>query len=61
MINKEKDEEFNFHLICDYCGKSIGFMEFQNAVNYKKMNKWKSYKINNEWYDKCSECLEKGE
>ena len=37
------------------------FMDFQEAVDYKKANNWKSRNINGEWFDKCPDCLEEGE
>ena len=51
----------NFTLQCDFCSNYIDeFYDFQEAVDYKKANKWKSIKIKNEWFDKCPEC-QKGE
>ena len=51
-----------YELQCDFCSNSIDdFMDFQEAVEYKKANNWKSKNINGEWFDKCPECLEKGE
>jgi Fe2+ or Zn2+ uptake regulation protein len=49
-----------FHLTCDVCGEKAleVFFEFNEAVNYKKMNGWKSQKYKGEWEDVCPECQE---
>lgn len=40
-----------FHLTCDICGEKAleVFFEFNEAVNYKKMNGWKSQRRYGEW------------
>lgn len=51
-----------YELQCDFCSNSIDdFLDFQEAVDYKKANNWKSSKINGEWFDKCPHCLKKKE
>lgn len=51
-----------YELQCDFCSNSIDdFMDFKEAVDYKKASSWKSKNINGEWFDKCPYCLEKGE
>ena len=48
----------NYELQCDYCSNYVDdFEDFQEAVDYKKANGWKSVKINEEWTDKCPNCL----
>lgn len=51
-------EDGEYYLICDNCGKRIRFEDFDEAVAYKKKNKWKSRKQGEEWLDICNECLE---
>ena len=54
--------ENKYELQCDYCSNCIDdFVEFQEAVDYKKANGWKSKNIKGEWFDKCPDCLERGE
>lgn len=51
-----------YTLYCDYCGNFIEDLPgFDLAVECKKANGWVSNKINNEWFDMCPDCLEKGE
>lgn len=51
-----------YALQCDFCSNSVDdFEDFQEAVDYKKANNWKSRNINGEWFDKCPDCLEEGE
>ena len=48
-----------YDLICDICGnKEDGFYDFNEAVEYKKENGWKSEKYKGEWEDICPECQE---
>lgn len=49
-----------FDLICDICGNEAeqSFFEFQEAVNYKKRENWKSQRRKGEWEDVCQECQE---
>lgn len=53
----ERDSGF-YTLTCDICGEEVNeqFYDFQEAVNYKKDNDWKSQKHNGEWQDICPEC-----
>jgi L-rhamnose mutarotase len=52
-----------YHLFCDVCGEKLFkvFHEFQDAVNYKKQNGWKSQRRNGEWEDVCPDCQEGNE
>lgn len=52
--------EGKFTLTCDICGERIidTFYEFNDAVNYKKENGWKSQRRGGEWEDVCPECQE---
>lgn len=44
----------NFILQCDFCSNyEDGFCDFQEAVDYKKANEWKSKNIKGEWFDQC--------
>ena len=57
----EKSTSFSgYDLVCDICGESAGkgFLDFRDAVDYKKQNGWKSQKRNNEWEDVCPSCQE---
>lgn len=45
-----------YHLICDICGEHDSFLEFTDAVDYKKRNGWKSKRYDNDWVDVCPEC-----
>jgi hypothetical protein len=49
-----------FNLVCDICGEKAlkVFFEFNEAVNYKKHNDWKSQKYRGEWEDVCPNCQE---
>ena len=41
----ERNNEVDYDLICDICGnKEDGFYDFNEAVEYKKENSWKSEK-----------------
>lgn len=52
----------SYGLQCDYCSNCIDdFIDFQEAVDYKKANGWKSISNKGEWFDKCPDCLKKGE
>jgi hypothetical protein len=57
MIYKEMGYYF---LYCDVCGEEESgmFDSFYDAVEYKKINGWKSQKRNSEWEDVCPECQE---
>ncbi len=56
MIERYKNK---FILYCDVCGEEAEeeFYEFDEAVEYKKDNGWRSRKIKGEWADICPECL----
>lgn len=47
-------------LICDICGDEApeDFSEFDDAVEYKKEEGWKSQNYRGEWEDVCPECQE---
>ena len=49
---------YSYQLQCDCCSNYIeDFIDFQEVVDYKKANGWKSEKIGTEWIDKCPNCL----
>lgn len=56
-IEREGDMYF---LYCDVCGEAADsdFFKFDDAVEYKKSNGWKSRKYGGEWEDVCPECQE---
>ncbi len=55
MIEKQGNR---YELQCDYCSNYVDdFEEFQEAVDYKKANGWRSININGEWTDKCPNCI----
>lgn len=46
-----------YELQCDYCSNYVeDFGDFQEAVDYKKANGWKSINVDGEWTDKCPDC-----
>lgn len=48
-------------LTCDICGHCVsGFDDFQEAVDYKKENGWKSTRYRGEWEDICPMCQRGG-
>jgi len=49
-----------YFLYCDVCGEAADsdFFKFDDAVEYKKSNGWKSRKYGGEWEDVCPECQE---
>lgn len=48
-----------FTLQCDNCGYEVKNLDnFDEAVNYKRENGWKSKKIDkDEWEDRCPNCI----
>jgi hypothetical protein len=59
VIDKDGDE---YELICDHCGMSKkGFDTFNEAVQYKKIKKWRAVKTETQgWVDLCPECVTPG-
>lgn len=55
MISMEKDK---FFLSCDVCGDivEIEFETFDEAVDYKVDEGWKSQRRGSEWEDVCPDC-----
>jgi len=55
MIDKQ---DGHYVLICDVCEEDeVYFDDFNDAVDYKKANGWRSsLKRNGEWEDVCPEC-----
>lgn len=55
MITKTFDK---YELICDICGEAAEeeFIDFYDAVEYKRQNRWRSIKEQGEWKDVCPEC-----
>lgn len=45
-----------YSLTCDICGESVVCDSFDEAVDYKKDNDWKSQKRKGEWEDVCWDC-----
>jgi len=55
-----KDSSWNC-LQCDFCSYSVsGLEDFNEAVQYKKENGWRSVNKEGKWYDKCPSCQEDG-
>jgi len=51
---------YGYELQCDCCSNYVDdFIDFQEAVDYKKANGWRSEKIGNDWIDKCPNCIRK--
>ena len=57
MIAKECDK---YILCCDACDENELFNTFQEALNFKKREGWKSDNTDDEWVDICQECVERG-
>ncbi|MBQ9298785.1 MAG: hypothetical protein IJ223_07195 [Clostridia bacterium] len=52
----EKDGK-TYILQCDMCSNYIDdFFDFQEAVDYKRNNGWKNFKLEREWIDLCPNC-----
>ena len=52
-----ENKNSNYELTCDICGYSVtGCDTFQEAVDYKKENGWKSQKVSDGWDDVCPDC-----
>lgn len=59
MMSIEPIEGSQVELACDICGYTVtSFDSFQEAVDYKKEDGWKSQKHKGEWEDICPECQE---
>lgn len=44
---------------CDICGNELtAEFDFYDAVEAKKNNGWKSRKVDGEWIDVCTDCLD---
>jgi hypothetical protein len=55
MIDRDGSKYF---LVCDVCQEDgIAFSSFDDAIEYKKEEGWKSRKINGEWEDVCPDCV----
>jgi hypothetical protein len=57
MILKEYGK---YTLICDICGAGTHdeFDSFQDAIDAKEDNGWKSKRVEGEWMDICPDCIE---
>lgn len=56
MIERQRD---TCALVCDDCGEEIEFDTFQECVDYKKENGWKSVKdCYGNWQDICPDCVD---
>lgn len=55
MIDKNNGQ---YTLTCDLCGEEAPkkFDDFNDAVQYKKDEGWKSQKHKGEWEDVCPDC-----
>lgn len=44
---------------CDVCGTEVeeSFFDFDEAVDYKKTNGWKSKRYGGDWVDVCPDCI----
>lgn len=57
----EYGENNTIELTCNICGNSVtGFDDFQEAVDYKKDNGWKSTRYRGDWEDICPMCQRGG-
>lgn len=58
MINKINNI---YKIICDSCGEIFNedFYTFPDAVEYKRINGWRSVKVSEgNWDEICSDCVE---
>ena len=44
-------------LVCDYCGETVVFNYYEEAVNHKKVDGWESRKERGVWFDCCPDCV----
>ena len=53
------ERDYNLYiLVCDICGEEKTFDSFEEAVEAKKKEGWKSKKESGQWLDICPECKE---
>ena len=53
----EQRGEWKYALICDECGHEVKYFNtFDEAVEYKKENGWKSKRVDGEWVNVCPDC-----
>lgn len=45
-----------YKLFCDSCDECIEFDTFEDAVEYKKKEGWKSFNHDGVWEEYCTEC-----
>jgi len=59
MISRDS---MGFTLVCDVCNTEAEetFDEFQDAVDFKKENGWRSRKAADGWQDLCPDCVKRG-
>lgn len=58
MSIERKDKNIT-ELQCDFCSNYEECIDFYDAVDFKKVNGWRSEKIGEDWFDKCTNCIEK--
>ena len=53
----EQRGEWKYVLVCDECGREVKYFNtFDEAVEYKRENGWKSKKDDGEWITICPDC-----
>lgn len=53
----EQRGEWRYVLVCDECGREVKYFNtFDEAVEYKRDNRWKSRKEDGEWVTLCPDC-----
>ena len=53
----EQRGEWRYVLVCDECGREVKYFNtFDEAVEYKRDNGWKSKKDDGEWVTLCPNC-----
>lgn len=53
----EQHGEWKYSLVCDECGHEVKYFNtFEEAVDYKRENGWKSKKEDGEWATRCPDC-----
>lgn len=55
MIDKIYD---NYILVCDGCGETETFDNFEDALSYAKNNDWLIKKNGTDWFNYCKDCKE---
>lgn len=56
MLEEKRKGIYNYHLVCDLCGKEKYFINIEELDDYYTANKWKIDKIGDLIYHACDCC-----